>query len=276
MIAREDGTIVARALEFVEELVVADLDLAPVPPHCRVSSLKELVPPSPAKAARSSLASTSPTREMNRRVDHADGGETARGNGRGLSCTDHGPTRLLPQEQDRAGLSRAVGVESTRRWLPPWRVTPWAPTMSTASPITAPTHPEHSKSDAAELARTDWLALHDGANRSGRRRFSPDDRPRRHRRREPVEPDPRCDLMAESNQHPPSIVLACGNKSETRRRLQHHLWRRCRGLRADQGRTEDLGLEGLPGGETSSAAVRPHRSRRTQSRRAQRRATPWP
>ena len=29
MIAREDGTIVVRALQFVEELVVADLELAP-------------------------------------------------------------------------------------------------------------------------------------------------------------------------------------------------------------------------------------------------------
>ena len=52
MIAREDGTIVVRALQFVEDLVVADLDLAPG--HCPAAELnlpRAPFLPSPARAA---------------------------------------------------------------------------------------------------------------------------------------------------------------------------------------------------------------------------------
>ena len=51
MIAREDGTIVERTMQFVEDLVVADLDLAPALPRCRANLPKVRFRPSPARAA---------------------------------------------------------------------------------------------------------------------------------------------------------------------------------------------------------------------------------
>ena len=51
MIASEDGTIVVRALQFVEDLVVADLDLAPGTAPMQAELAEAPYRPSPARAA---------------------------------------------------------------------------------------------------------------------------------------------------------------------------------------------------------------------------------
>ena len=110
MIAARTGTIIVRALQFVEDLVVADLDLAPGTAAAAERARRR----DRSRRARPERHDHSPPphlrgRRRTRRVDHAGCREATRGDGRGLSRPGHGPARLLPQERDRAGLSRTVG-----------------------------------------------------------------------------------------------------------------------------------------------------------------------
>ena len=211
MIAREDGMIVVRALQFVEELVVADLELAPgtaplqaesaVPADFGNSGMiilrhhisdsadapTELITPGVAKPlepmAEVYLALVMGLRDY---------------------CSKNGIERVY--------LGLSGGIDSTL-------VATLACDALGADHVYGISNPsayssEHSKSDAAELAARTGL----------------------HFTTVPIAPavdafDQMLDIdgvaaenlqariraviwMAESNQHPPSIVLACGNKSE--------------------------------------------------------------
>ena len=211
MIAREDGMIVVRALQFVEELVVADLELAPgtaplqaesaVPADFGDSGMiilrhhisdsadapTELITPGVAKPlepmAEVYLALVMGLRDY---------------------CSKNGIERVY--------LGLSGGIDSTL-------VATLACDALGADRVYGISNPsayssEHSKSDAAELAARTGL----------------------HFTTVPIAPavdafDQMLDIdgvaaenlqariraviwMAESNQHPPSIVLACGNKSE--------------------------------------------------------------
>jgi NAD+ synthase (glutamine-hydrolysing) len=214
MIAREEGTIMVRALQFVEDLVVADLDLAPgtAPIHSELA--EGTVPAEPGQSGMIIL-----------RHQISDAGDA--------------PTELImpvvakPLEAmaevylalimglrdychkngiERVYLGLSGGIDSTL-------VATLACDALGADHVHGISNPsayssEHSKSDAAELAERTGL----------------------HFMTVPIAPAVDAFIqmididgiaaenlqariraviwMAESNQHPPSIVLACGNKSE--------------------------------------------------------------
>ena len=139
MIAREDGTIVLRALQFVEDLVVADLDLAPGAASLQSERAAGTVPAEPGQSG------------MIIRRHH-------------ISYVGDEPTELItptvakPLEAmaeiylasswacvttvTRTGSSGSIWgcrVASTHRWSRRWRVMRWAQTRFTAFPIPAPT-----------------------------------------------------------------------------------------------------------------------------------------
>jgi NAD+ synthase (glutamine-hydrolysing) len=214
MIAREDGTIVVRALQFVEELVVADLDLVPGTAPMQVEIAEGTVPAEPGQSGM-----------IIRRHHISDAGDA--------------PTELItpvvakPLEAmaevylalvmglrdychkngvERVYLGLSGGIDSTL-------VATLACDALGADHVYGISNPsayssEHSKSDAAELAERTGLhfatvpiapavdAFHQMLDLDG---IAAENLQARIRA---------VIWMAESNQHPPSIVLACGNKSE--------------------------------------------------------------
>ena len=214
MIAREDGTIVVRAPQFVEELVVADLDLVPGTAPMQVEIAEGTVPAEPGQSGM-----------IIRRHHISDAGDA--------------PTELItpviakPLEAmaevylalvmglrdychkngvERVYLGLSGGIDSTL-------VATLACDALGADHVYGISNPgayssEHSKSDAAELAGRTGLhfttvpiapavdAFHQMLDLDG---IAAENLQARIRA---------VIWMAESNQHPPSIVLACGNKSE--------------------------------------------------------------
>ena len=150
MIAREDGTIVVRALQFVEELVVADLDLAPGTAPMQAELAEGTVPAEPGQSGMIILRHhISDAGRRTCRVDHASGGEAARGDGRGLSRSSWACGTTAPRTAS-SGSTSGCRVASTP-------LATLACDALGADHVYGISNPsayssEHSKSDAAELA----------------------------------------------------------------------------------------------------------------------------
>jgi NAD+ synthase (glutamine-hydrolysing) len=214
MIAREDGTIVVRALQFVEELVVADLELAPGRAPLQAELAEGTVPAEFGQSGMIILrhhisdAGDAPTELITpvlaKPLEAMAEVYLALVMGLRDYCSKNGIERVF--------LGLSGGIDSTL-------VATLACDALGADRVYGISNPsayssEHSKSDAAELAARTGL----------------------HFITVPIAPavaafDQMLDIdgiaaenlqariraviwMAESNQHPPSIVLACGNKSE--------------------------------------------------------------
>jgi NAD+ synthase (glutamine-hydrolysing) len=214
MIAREDGTIVVRALQFVEELVVADLELAPGTAPLQAELAEGTVPAEFGQSGMIILrhhisdAGDAPTELITPAVAKPleAMAEVYLALVMGLRdyCSKNGIERVY--------LGLSGGIDSTL-------VATVACDALGADRVFGISNPsayssEHSKSDAAELAARTGL----------------------HFTTVPIAPavdafEEMLDIdgiaaenlqariraviwMAESNQHPPSIVLTCGNKSE--------------------------------------------------------------
>ena len=214
MIADEAGTIFVRALQFVEDLVVADLDLAPGTAELQSELADGTVPAEPGQSGMI----------IHRHHISEAGDEPAE-----LIA----PTIATPLEAmaeiylalvmglrdychkngiERVYLGLSGGIDSTL-------VATLACDALGADHVYGISNPsayssEHSKSDAADLARRTGLhfmtvpiapavdAFHQMLDLDGVAAENLQARIRA------------VIWMAESNQHPPSIVLACGNKSE--------------------------------------------------------------
>jgi NAD+ synthase (glutamine-hydrolysing) len=214
MIAREDGTIVVRALQFVEELVVADLDLVPGTAPMQVEIAEGTVPAEPGQSGM-----------IIRRHHISDAGDAPTelitpGVAKPLEAMAEVYLALVMGLRDychkngveRVYLGLSGGIDSTL-------VATLACDALGADHVYGISNPsayssEHSKSDAAELAERTGLhfatvpiapavdAFHQMLDLDG---IAAENLQARIRA---------VIWMAESNQHPPSIVLACGNKSE--------------------------------------------------------------
>jgi NAD+ synthase (glutamine-hydrolysing) len=214
MIAREDGTIVVRSLQFVEDLVVADLDLAPGIAPLQGELAEGTVPAEPGQSGM-----------IIQRQHISDAGDEPP---ELITPTIAKPLEAMAEIYlalvmglrdychkngiERVYLGLSGGIDSSL-------VATLACDALGADHVYGISNPsayssEHSKSDAADLAARTGL----------------------HFMTVPIAPavdafSQMLDLdgiaaenlqariraviwMAESNQHPPSIVLACGNKSE--------------------------------------------------------------
>jgi NAD+ synthase (glutamine-hydrolysing) len=214
MIAREDGTIVVRGLQFVEDLVVADLDLAPGTAPLQSEIAEGTVPAEPGQSGMVILrqhisdAGDEPadliTPVVAKRLDAMAEVYLALVMGLRDYCHKNGIERVY--------LGLSGGIDSTL-------VATLACDALGADHVYGISNPsayssEHSKSDAADLAARTGLhfmtvpiapavdAFHQMLDLDG---IAAENLQARIRA---------VIWMAESNQHPPSIVLACGNKSE--------------------------------------------------------------
>ena len=221
MIAGEDGTIVVRALQFVEELVVADLELAAGTEPLQAELPRALYPPS-------SVSSTVGT-ERSLRHDHLATPHLRcwRGTTELITPVIAKPLEAMAEVYlalvmglrdycskngiERVYLGLSGGIDSTlvatglrcpRRGTCLWHLQ--------SQRLLFGAFQERRR----RAGRPDRLALHDGAHRPSGGRVRPDARYRWHRRREPAGEDPRRDLDGRVQPASPSIVLACGNKSE--------------------------------------------------------------
>jgi NAD+ synthase (glutamine-hydrolysing) len=214
MIADEAGTIFVRALQFVEDLVVADLDLAPGTAELQSELADGTVPAEPGQSGM-----------IIHRHHISEAGDAP--------AELIAPTIATPLEAmaeiylalvmglrdychkngiERVYLGLSGGIDSTL-------VATLACDALGADHVYGISNPsayssEHSKSDAADLARRTGLhfitvpiapavdAFHQMLDLDGVAAENLQARIRA------------VIWMAESNQHPPSIVLACGNKSE--------------------------------------------------------------
>ena len=214
MIAREDGTIVLRALQFVEDLVVADLDLAPGATSLQSERAAGTVPAEPGQSGM-----------IIRRHHISDAGDEPT---ELITPTVAKPLEAMAEIYlalvmglrdychkngiERVYLGLSGGIDSSL-------VATLACDALGADQVYGISNPsayssEHSKSDAADLAARTGLhfltvpiapavdAFHQMLDLDGVAAENLQARIRA------------VIWMAESNQHPPSIVLACGNKSE--------------------------------------------------------------
>jgi NAD+ synthase (glutamine-hydrolysing) len=214
MIAREDGTIVLRALQFVEDLVVADLDLAPGAASLQSERAASTVPAEPGQSGM-----------IIRRHHISDAGDEPT---ELITPTVAKPLEAMAEIYlalvmglrdychkngiERVYLGLSGGIDSSL-------VATLACDALGADQVYGISNPsayssEHSKSDAADLAARTGLhfltvpiapavdAFHQMLDLDGVAAENLQARIRA------------VIWMAESNQHPPSIVLACGNKSE--------------------------------------------------------------
>ena len=214
MIAREDGTIVLRALQFVEDLVVADLDLAPGATSLQSERAAGTVPAEPGQSGM-----------IIRRHHISDSGDEPT---ELITPTVAKPLEAMAEIYlalvmglrdychkngiERVYLGLSGGIDSSL-------VATLACDALGADQVYGISNPsayssEHSKSDAADLAARTGLhfltvpiapavdAFHQMLDLDGVAAENLQARIRA------------VIWMAESNQHPPSIVLACGNKSE--------------------------------------------------------------
>ena len=214
MIADEAGTIFVRALQFVEDLVVADLDLAPGTAELRSELVEGTVPAEPGQSGmiihrhHLSEAGDEPAELITPAVATPleAMAEIYLALVMGLRdyCHKNGIERVY--------LGLSGGIDSTL-------VATLACDALGADHVYGISNPsayssEHSKSDAADLAARTGLhfmtvpiapavdAFHQMLDLDGVAAENLQARIRA------------VIWMAESNQHPPSIVLACGNKSE--------------------------------------------------------------
>ncbi len=214
MIASEDGTIVVRALQFVEELVVADLDLAPGTAAMQAELAEGTVPAEPGQSGMIILrhhlsdAGDAPaeliTPVVAKPLEAMAEVYLALVMGLRDYCSKNGIERVY--------LGLSGGIDSTL-------VATLACDALGADLVYGISNPsayssENSKSDAAELAARTGLhfqtvpiapavdAFHRMLDLDGIAAENLQARVRA------------VIWMAESNQHPPSMVLACGNKSE--------------------------------------------------------------
>jgi NAD+ synthase (glutamine-hydrolysing) len=214
MIASEDGTIVVRALQFVEDLVVADLDLAPGTAPLRRELADDTVPAEPGQSGMIILrhhvsdAGDEPaqliTPSIAKPLEPMAEVYLALVMGLRDYCTKNGIERVY--------LGLSGGIDSSL-------VATLACDALGADHVYGISNPsahssEHSKKDAADLAARTGLhfmtvpiapavdAFHQMLDLDG---IAAENLQARIRA---------VIWMAESNQHPPSIVLACGNKSE--------------------------------------------------------------
>jgi NAD+ synthase (glutamine-hydrolysing) len=214
MIAGEDGAIVVRALQFVEDLVVADLDLAPGTAPLRSELADDTVPAEPGQSGMIILrqhisdAGEEPAQLIKPTIAKPlePMAEVYLALVMGLRdyCTKNGIERVY--------LGLSGGIDSSL-------VATLACDALGADHVYGISNPsayssEHSKRDAADLAARTGLhfmtvpiapavdAFHQVLDLDG---IAAENLQARIRA---------VIWMAESNQHPPSIVLACGNKSE--------------------------------------------------------------
>ena len=214
MIADEAGTIFVRALQFVEDLVVADLDLAPGTAELQSELVEGTVPAEPGQSGmiihrhHLSEAGDEPAELITPAVATPleAMAEIYLALVMGLRdyCHKNGIERVY--------LGLSGGIDSTL-------VATLACDALGADHVYGISNPsayssEHSKSDAADLAERTGLhfmtvpiapavdAFHQMLDLDGVAAENLQARIRA------------VIWMAESNQHPPSIVLACGNKSE--------------------------------------------------------------
>lgn len=214
MIADEAGTIFVRALQFVEDLVVTDLDLAPGTAELRSELVEGTVPAEPGQSGmiihrhHLSEAGDEPAELITPAVATPleAMAEIYLALVMGLRdyCHKNGIERVY--------LGLSGGIDSTL-------VATLACDALGADHVYGISNPsaystEHSKSDAADLAERTGLhfmtvpiapavdAFHQMLDLDGVAAENLQARIRA------------VIWMAESNQHPPSIVLACGNKSE--------------------------------------------------------------
>ena len=214
MIADEAGTIFVRALQFVEDLVVADLDLAPGTAELQSELVEGTVPAEPGQSGmiihrhHISEAGDEPAELITPAVATPleAMAEIYLALVMGLRdyCHKNGIERVY--------LGLSGGIDSTL-------VATLACDALGADHVYGISNPsayssEHSKSDAADLAARTGLhfmtvpiapavdAFHQMLDLDGVAAENLQARIRA------------VIWMAESNQHPPSIVLACGNKSE--------------------------------------------------------------
>jgi NAD+ synthase (glutamine-hydrolysing) len=214
MIAGEDGTIAVRALQFVEELVVADLDLAPGTAPMRAELAEGTVLADPGQSGmiiirhHISDAGDAPAELITPLVAKPLEAMAEVYLALVMGLRDYCHKNGI----DRVYLGLSGGIDSTL-------VATLACDALGADRVYGISNPsayssEHSKSDAADLAARTGLhfqtvpiapavdAFHQMLDLDG---IAAENLQARIRA---------VIWMAESNQHPPSIVLACGNKSE--------------------------------------------------------------
>jgi NAD+ synthase (glutamine-hydrolysing) len=214
MIAGEDGTIVVRALQFVEELVVADLDLAPGTAPMQAELAEGTVLADPGQSGmiiirhHISDAGDAPAELITPLVAKPLEAMAEVYLALVMGLRDYCHKNGI----DRVYLGLSGGIDSTL-------VATLACDALGADRVYGISNPsayssEHSKSDAADLAARTGLhfqtvpiapavdAFHQMLDLDG---IAAENLQARIRA---------VIWMAESNQHPPSIVLACGNKSE--------------------------------------------------------------
>ena len=214
MISAEDGTITVRALQFVEELVLADLELQPASAPVRTELAPGTVPAEPGQSGMIitrhviSEASEPPAEPIKSEVAKPlpAMAEVYLALEMGLRdyCWKNGIERVY--------LGLSGGIDSSL-------VATLACDAIGAENVYGISNPsvystEHSKTDAADLAARTGLnfctvpigpavdVMHSLIDIDGVAAENLQARMRA------------VVWMAESNQHPPSIVLACGNKSE--------------------------------------------------------------
>jgi NAD+ synthase (glutamine-hydrolysing) len=214
MIAGEGGTIVVRALQFVEELVVADLDLAPGTAPMQAELAEGTVLADPGQSGmiiirhHISDAGDAPAELITPLVAKPLEAMAEVYLALVMGLRDYCHKNGI----DRVYLGLSGGIDSTL-------VATLACDALGADRVYGISNPsayssEHSKSDAADLAARTGLhfqtvpiapavdAFHQMLDLDG---IAAENLQARIRA---------VIWMAESNQHPPSIVLACGNKSE--------------------------------------------------------------
>ena len=214
MIADEAGTIFVRALQFVEDLVVADLDLAPGTAELRSELVEGTVPAEPGQSGmiihrhHLSEAGDEPAELITPAVATPLEAMAEIYLALVMGLRDYCHKNRI----ERVYLGLSGGIDSTL-------VATLACDALGADHVYGISNPsayssEHSKSDAADLAERTGLhfmtvpiapavdAFHQMLDLDGVAAENLQARIRA------------VIWMAESNQHPPSIVLACGNKSE--------------------------------------------------------------
>ena len=256
MIAREDGTIVVRALQFVEELVVADLELAPGTAPRQAELAEGTVP---AEFGQSGMII------VRHHISDAGGAPTEL-----ITPVVAKPLEAMAEVYlalvmglrdycakngiERVYLGLSGGIDSTL-------VATLACDALGADRVYGISNPsayssEHSKSDAAELATRTGLHFTTVPDRPSGRRVRPNARYRWHRRREPAGEDPSSDLDGRVQPASPVDRAGLRQQERARRRIQHHIRRRRRRLCTDQGRAEDLGLEAGPLAQRAGCSAR--------------------
>ena len=243
MVVTADGELLARAPQFAEELLVTTSTCRPAAADaaaCRARRRRDADRRARHRAGRRRSAPlTGPAAAA------AGRRRAGRRRGRGVAGAGAGPARLRRARTASARWCSACPAASTRRWWPRSPSTRSARTRWSASRCPASYSSEHSRDDAADLAKRTGLRLPGRADPADGRRVPGQPVAVRPGGGEPAGPGARRD--------PDGAVQPGGPPGADHRqqeraggRLLHPLRRLGRRLQPAQGRAEDAGVEAGP------------------------------